>query len=69
MKFAILFKISLLLTVFMVFSVYKTTLQLNNIKTRISMDTKIVVCVEAIIYLLSNLHFTFNFLKTIFFET
>ena len=45
---------------FIVFSVYKKTLRLNNVKTRTAMNVKIVVfviCDEAIIYLLLyNLH-------------
>ena len=47
------------------FSVYKKTLQVNNLKTRTAMNAKIsgfLICIEVIIYLLlDNLHdCTFN---------
>ena len=53
------------LTASIVFSVYRQTLRLNNLKTRPAMNTKIsvfVICVKPVIYLLRyNLHdCTFN---------
>ena len=58
-KFAVIYpcnlKVAYFLTVSIVFSVYKQTLRLNNLKTRTAMNTRIsvfIICVEAIIYLL-----------------
>ena len=65
-NFTVIYPLAYFLTVSIVFSVDKKTLQLNNIKTRIAMNVKIsvlVVFIEAIIYLLLyNLHdCTFKF--------
>ena len=58
-------KVAYILTVSIVFSFMNKTLRLNNLKTRIAMNTTIsvfAICVEAIIcWLLYNLHdCTFN---------
>ena len=59
------YEVTYFLRVSVVFSVYKKILRLNNLKTRTAMNEKfsgIVICVEAIMYLLLyNLHdCTFN---------
>ena len=48
MKLAIFLKSSLLFNSFIVFSVYKKTLRLNNLKTRTAMDAKISVFVVSV---------------------
>ena len=58
-------KVAYILTLYIVFSYMNKTLRLNNLKTRIAMNTTIsvfAICVEAIIcWLLYNLHdCTFN---------
>ena len=61
MKFAVFLKSSLLFNYFLLSSLFiNKTLRLNNLKTRTAINAKIsvlVICVEAIIYLLLyNLH-------------